>query len=70
MKHNIFAGIICKLKFHQKDFLIALSDEAKRRKVTVKTHLHINTGMNRDGVDSDKAVDFMKEYGKLSISKW
>ncbi|ROL62031.1 alanine racemase [Bacteroidetes/Chlorobi group bacterium ChocPot_Mid] len=47
------------------EFLLALSKEAQKRNVLVKTHLLIDTGMHRDGIDADNAVEFMKQYGKL-----
>jgi len=47
------------------DFLIALSEEAQKRNVMVQTHLLIDTGMNRDGISSNRAVEFMKKFGRL-----
>ncbi len=47
------------------DFLIALSNESKNRNIISKVHLHIDTGMNRDGIKANDALSFMKEYGKL-----
>jgi len=47
------------------EFLISLSKEAQKRNVIVKTHLLIDTGMHRDGIDANHAVDFMKEFGAL-----
>ncbi len=47
------------------EFLIALSREAKKRNYRAKVHLHIDTGMNRDGINAGKALAFYKKYGSL-----
>jgi alanine racemase len=58
-RYNLQAAI------SSEEFIVALSNEAVQRGVVVKTHLHIDTGMKRDGIDADKAVDFMNKFGKL-----
>ncbi len=47
------------------EVLRKLSDEATARNTTVKTHLFINTGMNRDGIKPAQAVSFMKKATEL-----
>ncbi len=47
------------------EFIVALSEEARKRNVTAKAHLHLDTGMNRDGINAGRAVSFMKDYGDL-----
>ncbi len=42
-----------------------LSEEAHSRNMKVKTHLFINTGMNRDGINHKNALDFMNECKNL-----
>ncbi len=42
-----------------------LSHEAHSRNMKVKTHLFINTGMNRDGINHNNALDFMNECKSL-----
>ncbi|MFC2131423.1 alanine racemase, partial [Bacteroidota bacterium] len=58
-KYNLQAAI------SSEEFLLALSREAKKRGVIIKTHLLLDTGMNRDGINAGRAVSFMQEYGKL-----
>ncbi len=49
------------------DFIILkkLSDEAVRRNMKIKSHLFINTGMNRDGIEPSSALSFMNDCSKL-----
>ncbi len=42
-----------------------LSEEAHSRNMKVKTHLFINTGMNRDGIDPKNALEFMEQCKSL-----
>jgi len=58
-KYNLQASI------SSEDFLIALSNESKNNNVISKVHLNIDTGMNRDGLIANDAINFMKEFGKL-----
>ncbi len=58
-KYNLQAAI------SSEEFLVALSNAAQQRNIVVKTHLLIDTGMHRDGVDAKNAVDFMKKFGNL-----
>jgi alanine racemase len=47
------------------DVLKKLSHEAHSRNMTIKTHLFINTGMNRDGIKPEMALDFMNRAVEL-----
>jgi alanine racemase len=58
-KYNLQAAI------SSAEFLEALSKEAEKMNVLVKTHLHLDTGMKRDGIDAKDAVAFMKNYYQL-----
>lgn len=42
-----------------------LSDEALKRGIKIRTHLFINTGMNRDGIAAKDAIKFMNECSKF-----
>ena len=42
-------------------FLEALQNYAEKQNVVVNAHLFIDTGMSRDGVNPDDAIDFMKK---------
>jgi len=41
-----------------------LSDEAVKRGIKIRSHLFINTGMNRDGIEPNHALQFIKECSK------
>lgn len=45
---------------YSKDVLRRFSKAAAKRGKTVKTHLFIDTGMRRDGIKPEEAVEFMK----------
>lgn len=47
------------------EVLRKLSEEALARNTIVKTHLFINTGMNRDGIKPEQAVGFMMKATEL-----
>lgn len=47
------------------DFAQALSDMCGNSGKTVKCHLFINTGMNRDGVQYGEAVEYMNRISRL-----
>lgn len=47
------------------DILKKLSFEAHSRNMTIKAHLFINTGMNRDGIKPEMALDFMNKAVEL-----
>lgn len=48
------------------EVLKKLSDAAVIRNMRIKTHLFINTGMNRDGIEPDSALDFMNNCKSLN----
>jgi alanine racemase len=48
------------------DVLKNLSDEAVRRNMKIKTHLFINSGMNRDGIEPESTSEFMKKCKNLA----
>ncbi len=43
-----------------RDFVLALGEEAKKQKKQIKVHLHINTGMGRFGCRQEEALDLAK----------
>lgn len=47
------------------EFLKQLSKEAVLQNKTVKAHLFIDTGMSRDGISPEYALEFMKKYKAL-----
>lgn len=47
------------------DVLERLSEEARKHKKTIKTHLFLNTGMNRDGIPYTDALKFMRSVEKI-----
>ncbi|MFA5511779.1 MAG: alanine racemase [Candidatus Kapaibacterium sp.] len=47
------------------DVVRKLSNEAVSRNMKIKSHLFLNTGMNRDGIDTSNAVKFMEECRKF-----
>lgn len=42
-----------------------LNELAEKRRIKLKAHLFVNTGMNRDGIKPEQALGFMKEAQKL-----
>ncbi|GAB1371561.1 alanine racemase [Candidatus Kapaibacterium sp.] len=67
-EHDIDLYCAYNLQASAEDFevLKLLSFEAVKRNMKVKTHLFINTGMNRDGIDADNALEFRKKCEGLS----
>lgn len=53
-----------------RDFLNTLSEFAGLYNTTVRVHLDVDTGINRDGVRSDEALDFMRETSELPNIKY
>ena len=47
------------------EFLKVLSAAASRKKTKVKVHLYIDTGMRRDGIYPETALDFFNEVNQL-----
>jgi alanine racemase len=47
------------------ELMKSISDEAIKRKVIVRAHLFINTGMNRDGINPEDAIKYMDYISKL-----
>ncbi|MBX3042913.1 MAG: alanine racemase [Candidatus Kapabacteria bacterium] len=48
------------------EVLRKLSEEAVKRNMKIKTHLFINSGMNRDGIKPENAIEFMNESSRLA----
>jgi len=48
------------------EFMIALSSEAVKHNIVVQSHLFIETGMNREGIQPEEALFFMNECSKLA----
>lgn len=51
------------------DFCKKLSELAKNKNKVINTHLYIDTGMSRDGIFPDDAIQFMKEFSSLTNLK-
>jgi alanine racemase len=47
------------------DFMKSLSKEAQKHNATVKVHLNLDTGMNRDGVPVKEIFNFYTELSKI-----
>lgn len=52
--------------FSSVDILKVFNEKAKVRGMVTNAHLFIDTGMHRDGVSPDKALDFMKVASQMS----
>lgn len=67
-EHDLELYVAYNLQASVEDFevLKKLSDIAEKRFLKVKTHLFINTGMNRDGIKPENAVEFMNMAKKLN----
>lgn len=51
------------------DFLEHLSTEAEKTGKTIKAHIFIDTGMNREGIRPENAIDFLQQAGKFTNIK-
>ena len=62
--HPEEADIFCKYNLQpitsSIDFMIALSEAAVKNNVTLLAHLFIGTGMNREGIEPKKTLQFMR----------
>ncbi len=47
------------------DFCKKLSEEAKNKNKKIRTHLYIDTGMSRDGIYPEDAMQFLKTFAEL-----
>ncbi len=47
------------------EYLKLISDEAVKINKKVKTHLFINTGMNRDGIRPETSIDFLEKAARM-----
>lgn len=46
-------------------YMRKISAEAVKRGVTIKAHLNVDTGMNRDGIAPENVMEFAKEFAQL-----
>jgi alanine racemase len=43
---------------------------AKKKKIKVKAHIYLNTGMNRDGITPDEFKQFISNYQEYDFIEW